>query len=187
MARPSNKDPLDKFRWSVSIDGFTRLGFAAVEVPTVSVTTNAYPEGGAHLFPRQIVDSVSYKPITLTRGVTSDKSFHEWAVMFIDLVRGFQELPKGVNGPANPASEYRRNVVIQHLDRAGRAVRTYTLYNAFPIEYQPASDFSADGDDTYSMEKLVLAYESFDVQTLGQDNNPFSVKDVAKRLIRRAF
>lgn len=140
------------------------------------------------MFPKQIIDSVSYKPVTLTRGVTSDRSFIEWAVQFIDLVRGHVLIPDGTNNVRKEfPTDYRRTVVIKHLDRAGRPVRTYTLYNAFPIEYQPASDFSADGDDTYSMEKLVLAYESFDVQVLGQENNPFSVKDVAKRLIRRAF
>jgi hypothetical protein len=48
MARPSTKDPLDKFRWSVEIDGFTRLGFASCETPSVSFNINKYPEGGKY-------------------------------------------------------------------------------------------------------------------------------------------
>lgn len=184
MARPSSKDPLDKFRWAVSIDGFSRLGFSSVEVPSMSIKTTSFAEGGNHMFPKQIVDSVEYKPVTLTRGVTSDRSFHEWAIGCINIL-----LDRDIRRVTNveEVGEYRRDITIDHLDRAGRVVRSYKLYNAFPIEYTPASDFLADGDDTYSMEKLVLTYESFEVVTNGQDDNPFSIKDITKRLLRRAF
>jgi len=196
MARPSTKDPLDKFRWSVSIDGFTRLGFATCSVPSHSIRTKSYPEGGGHLTPRQIVDSIEYKPVSLTRGVTTDKSFLRWAEQFQDLVWGnTATAPDGEftlgatssNRADKSPTEYRRDVIIKHIDRAGRTVRTYELRNAFPIEYKPASDFAADGDDTYSMETLVLAYESYKVDNIDQDSNPFSIKDISKRLIRRVF
>jgi phage tail-like protein len=175
MARPSSKDPLEKFRWAVDIEGFTRLGFSSVEVPSITVNTRSYPEGGAHLFPKKIVDSVSYSPVVLQRGVTSDRSFHEWVKSILDML----------HSNSTDVVGYRRTVVIKHLDRAGREVRSYILHNAIPTEYKPASDFSADADDGFSLEKLTLEYESFEVKTLGQENNPFSVKDIAKRLIRR--
>ena len=190
MARPSSKDPLDKYRWAVSIDGFTRLGFSGCETPSMSVNTNKYPEGGAHLWPRNIVDSVEYKPVTLTRGVTSDFNFHEWATQFMELVKGSRDQNRlnGAQGPQFPPGDYRRTVQIDHMDRAGRIVKSYILYNAFPIDYKPASDFAADADDGVSMERLVLAYESFEVK--GNPNtasNPSDIRDLAKRLIRRAF
>lgn len=202
MARPSSKDPLDKFRWAVSIDGFTRLGFTQCDVPSVTIQTKKYPEGGAHLTPRQIVDSVEYKPVALTRGVTSDTSFHDWAIQFMEVVKGKiqQEERPGISipielggGQVPPQKDvyaplsYRRDVKIHHLNREGQVVKTYTLINAFPIEYEPASSFSSDGDDMLSMEKLVLAYESFTVESSKTDNNPFDVRDVGKRLIRRSF
>jgi len=175
MARSSNKDPLDKFRWKVDIDGFSRLGFTSVQVPSVNISTNSYAEGGSHLFPKKIIDSVRYEPVILLRGVTSDKSFNEWAKSYFNLLLS----------PSEPAVSYRKDVTIEHLDRAGRSVRTYTLYGAFPIEYKPASDFSSDGDDTVSIEKLTLEYESFEVKVLGQDNTIVdTISDVTKRLIR---
>lgn len=175
MARTGAKDPLDKFRWAVSIDGFGKLGFTSCDVPSVSINTKSYPEGGAHLFPRKIVDSVEYSPVTLTRGVTTDKSFHLWALQI------FQKLDLNISPPI----EYRRQVKIHHLDRQSRIIKTYVLHNAFPIEYKPASDFASDGDDTLSMEKLVLTYESFEVITNERDANPFDTRDVFKRLIKR--
>ena len=53
MARISTKDPLDKFRWSVEIEGFDRLGFASCETPSMTISTNKYHEGGNHLFPKR--------------------------------------------------------------------------------------------------------------------------------------
>jgi len=185
MARPSTKDPLDKFRWSVEIEGFDRLGFASCETPSVSISVNKYVEGGNHLFPKNIVDGVEYRPVTLQRGVTSDVNFDKWVVSYFDFLRGRRPLPKGQSGPEQLPTEYRKTVIIKHLDRAGRAVKIYTLYNAFPIEYKPASDFSADTDDTLSMEKLVLTYESFSVESITPDSNPLDPSDVFKRLIRR--
>ena len=196
MARVGAKDPLDKFRWAVSIDGFQKLGFTSCDVPSVSINTKTYAEGGAHLFPRKIVDSVEYTPVTLTRGVTADKSFHDWARQIFELIKGISaEETKIISQQAElfgsaaydraAPLEYRRDVKIHHLDRQSRVIKTYILYNAFPIEYKPASDFAADGDDVLSMEKLVLGYESFEVVTNTRDTNPFDTRDVFKRLIKR--
>jgi phage tail-like protein len=196
MARSAQKDPLDKFRWAVSVEGFTRLGFTGCEVPSVTIGTKSYAEGGAHLYPRKIVDSVEYSPVTLTRGVTLDKSFHDWASKIFELIKGMsaqevkliqQQSPLlGTPSYERPAPvEYRREVKIHHLDRQGRIIKTYILHNAFPIEYKPASDFASDGDDTLSMEKLVLTYESFEVVTNSKDTNPFDATDIVKRLIKR--
>jgi phage tail-like protein len=203
MARVSSKDPLDKFRWSVEIEGFTRLGFAVCGTPSITYNTKSYAEGGAHLFPRKIIDSVEYKPVTLERGVTADQSFESWAKQAMEVHRGrSQENTAIIQGSSiktsfTPATgsdvpledqvplEYRRDVIIKHLDRTGRVVKTYILYNAIPIEFKPASDFQSDGDDLLSMEKLVLEYESFEVISSKLDTNPFDVRDSFKRLTRR--
>jgi phage tail-like protein len=199
MARVSSFDPLDKFRFAVLIEGFTKSGFASCEAPSITINTKSYPEGGAHLYPRKIVDSVEYSTVTLTRGVTQDQSFHNWAIQFMEIVRGFKEEEKvkrsllpiadalGKEIRRNDPQEYRREVRIEHLDRQGRVVKTYVLYNAFPIEYKPASDFAADGDDVLSIEKLVLTYESFEVVPTKQDTNPADIRDITKRLIKRSF
>lgn len=209
MARPASVDPLDKFRWVVAIrlDGqetFQRLGFTSVEVPQSDIATKSYAEGGSHLFPKQIIDSVSYKPITLRRGVTENTDFHKWATKYIELVRGIRE--DGETTPdfsqlsdsliANPfeneravqPSEYRRDVSIGHLDREGNLVKIYRLYKCIPISYKPASDFDSAADDEMSIESITLSYESFNVESLeDRATNPLDPTDVFKRLTRRAF
>lgn len=194
MARPSSKDPLDRFRWSVSVEGFTRMGFTSCDVPGYNINTKKYAEGGAHIFPRQIVDTIEYKPVTLTRGVTSDTSFQDWASQPIEFASG---ITKKVRAPSvldafseegfqvDRPTAYRRDVIINHLNRNGDIVKSYKLYNAMPIEYVPASTFSADGDDAISMERLTLVYESFEVISNATDSNPFDIRGAFKRLTRR--
>ena len=154
MARPASKDPLEKFRWAVEVDGFTRLGFAACDVPGLSIQAKSYPEGGSHLFPKQIVDSISYKPVSFQRGVTADMSFDGWARQVIEITKG--NVINTASGTTTPAADYRRTVNIHHLNRKGEIVKTYILYKAFQIEYEPATGIASDGDDVISMEKLKL-------------------------------
>ena len=182
MARPTTKDPLDKFRWQVEIEGFLRAGFTALDTPGYMITTKKYKEGGAHLHPKVIVDSIEYKPVTLFRGVTANTDFLQWAQ------DPFSILDAAENNPSQTeVGEFRRDVTIKHLDRQGNAVKTYILKNAIPIQFTPASDFSAEGDDSFSLEKLVLDYEAFEVQSQATDRNPFSLRGIVKRLTRGLF
>lgn len=196
MARSSTKDPLDKYRWAVTIsdssgtETFSRLGFSSCETPSVSINTQSYSEGGSHLWPKKIIDSIEYKPVALQRGVTSDFDFHEWAIQFMEIYKG--QIDKNRNPEQNAfqfPEDYRRTIKIDHIDRGGRVVKSYILYKAFPIEYKPASDFSADGDDLLSMERLVLTYESFEVQgnPNSKNTNPIDARGLIKRLIGRTI
>jgi phage tail-like protein len=178
MARPSEKDPLDKFRFTVKVEGFQRVGFTQCDTPSISYSTKSYAEGGAHFFPKKIIDSADYKPISLSRGVSTDLDFNNWARQVIELVRGKTQSQE------NPL-DYRRDVVIEHRNRAGQIVKKYILYNAVPVEFKPASDFQSDGDDVLSMETLTLAYEGFEIQSISTDSNPKDITDIVKRTIRR--
>lgn len=206
MARPSSNDPLDRFRWTVEIEGFQRIGFTVCGVPSLVYNTKKYPEGGAHLFPRKIIDSVEYRPVVLERGVTADTSFSGWAQQPQELIRGraekvTAEIP-GTGGFATSFSdltgsdqaitgnfplEYRREVIINHLNRTGEVVKVYKLINAIPVEFVAASEFRSDGDDVLSMERLVLEYESFEIISNNINTNPADVRDVFKRATRNLF
>jgi len=192
MARSSARDPLDKYRWEVQVEGFSKVGFTQSGVPKYSITTREYAEGGAHLNPKSIIDKVSYAPITLSRGVTGDTSFAKWASGAWDLVQNnarFRDKPATepggdwVDAVANAAASvmefvstkpipssnkypfsYRRTVTINHVNRTGQTIATYVLFNAYPIAYQPASDFDALADDGLSIETLTLAYEGFEAR-----------------------
>lgn len=186
MARSGIQAPLDKFRWTVEIAGFSKLGFTQCGVPKFSITEKSYPEGGAHLNPKSIIDKMAYSPVTLSAGVTNDTSFVKWATGPWDLVNnnaatqasssefgsGFVGAALGAisdNGAKVVPSEdsypfsYRRKVKIEHVNRSGQVEVMYVLYNAYVIAYEPASDFDAMSDDTLSIAKITLMYDGFDV------------------------
>jgi phage tail-like protein len=197
MARSAVRDPLGKFSWIVTVDGFSRMGFTQSGTPKYTISTKEYAEGGSHLNPKQIIDRVSYQPITLARGVTNDSSFSKWASGAWDLVQnnaatksnskldvtspvgfiksvGDKALSSFSSDKADvvPSSSkypfsYRRNVKIEHLNRAGIVEVTYILHNCMVVSYQPASDFDSNGDDGLSIETLTLAYEGFTVSYSG--------------------
>jgi len=187
MARSSARDPLDKYRWEVQVEGFSKVGFTQSGVPKYSITTKEYAEGGAHLNPKSIIDKVSYAPITLSRGVTGDTSFAKWASGAWDLVQNnavFRSdsttkwsdvasviaavvdavATKPIASSSKYPFSYRRTVTINHVNRTGQTIATYVLFNAYPIAYQPASDFDALADDGLSIETLTLAYEGFEAR-----------------------
>lgn len=190
MARSGVKDPLDKFRWTVDIPGFSKLGFMQCAVPRANITPKEYAEGGSHLNPKLIVDRMAYVPVTFTRGVTNDTSFNKWATSCMDLVQnnaamkssdsffaspsvgsalstfqdnGAESVPSNETYPFN----YRKQVKMEHVNRAGQVEVIYVLSNVIVLAYQPASDFDAMSDEGMSIETLVLGYEGFDVKYTG--------------------
>lgn len=190
MARSGVRDPLDKFRWTVDIPGFSKLGFNQCGTPKYVITPREYVEAGSHLNPKVIIDRVQFAPITLSMGVTNDTSFAKWASSPWDLVQNNVALKSsdtsGVTGfvgsvvsnisdnGASPVPSdsdypynYRRKVKIEHVNRAGQVEVIYILYNAIPIAYQPASDFDATDDGGVSIQTLTLAYEGFEVRYTG--------------------
>lgn len=193
MARSALKDPLTKFRWSMSIPGFSKLAFTSCQMPSYTITTKSYAEGGQHWAPKSIPDSFEYAPIVLSRGATNDTSFNKWATSIIDLYTNnqtlgdnpnpitnplaaisnfvedspaFQSVPSGMGGDllSSGKLQYRKDIRIDHINRLGQVEVAYYIYGAYPIAYKPGSDFDAMGDDTLSIESLTLAYDSFEVK-----------------------
>lgn len=153
-----------------------KLAFNTFETPSYTIRTNEYAEGGDHLHPKQIVDSMSYGQVSLTRGSTSSLNIVEWATKPMEMT--------GYNTLYEAQVSYRRTVTIQHLNRKGEAVKTYILYNCIPVEFKPGSDLDSSADDGVSLEKLTLKYESFEVKSKDGSSNLFNVQDVVKKLIR---
>lgn len=189
MARSGIQAPLDKFRWTVEIAGFSKLGFTQCGVPKYSITEKSYAEGGAHLNPKSIIDKVAFTPVTLSVGVTNDTSFVKWATSPWDLINnnaatqssstdfgsGFVGAVGAIsdNGAKVVPSEdsypfsYRRKVKIEHVNRSGQVEVMYVLYNAYVTAFEPASDFDAMADDGLSIAKITLMYDGWDVKYAG--------------------
>lgn len=76
-------------------------------------------------------------------------------------------VPSGIDPKTKGKQQYRKDIRIDHVNRAGQVEVSYFIYGAYPVNYQPGSDFDAMGDDTLSIESITLAYDSFEVKYSG--------------------
>lgn len=172
MARTSNADALDRFRWRVSIlspagTGFKRAGFSTCSTPAVTIRFKEYPEGGSHMVPRQIHDGATFKPITLRRGVISRLGTDDFAQWIDDVYKALNP-ENGVKEAQGSAivQNYRKTLLIEHFNRNGNVIKKYTLINCVPVFYEPASDFDALDESSVSVETLSLSYEGFEEESV---------------------
>lgn len=154
MARTSNVDVLDTFRFQIEVDGFVRAGFMEVSTPSVEIKTRDYHEAGRHMAPLKITQSANYSEVVLSRGSSVDGDFLRWVQTVFDR--------NNMGEQTSTNKDNRRTIKIFHYKRTGQLARTYILYNCIPTEFKPISDLNAM-NDSLSMETLKLAYERFAV------------------------
>jgi phage tail-like protein len=182
MARSSVVDPLEKFRfalrWSSDAGSentpLTRLGFHDFQMPKRSTTKGTYRDGIDPDINQLFAGLSSMEDVVLSRGViTADPNneFYKWVSAVHNPTTGHVGRNALAARAPNAAShEYRKDVTIQMLDREGNVARQWTLYNAFPVNFVPASDLNAGEDGEKAMEALTLAYEDFREETPGTAN-----------------
>lgn len=164
MARTGSLDPLSTYRFIVHIKidndylGFERLGFESVTLPRVDIQKAQYRELGRHLSPRNIVEGATFSPITMRRGKTYGQDFYNWMGL---VYRAFYGDSEGNN------SNYRANIVIDHMDRSGVVTKKYVILNATPATYMPGTALNAMDDQSVCIETLMLDYEGYIELSLG--------------------
>ena len=71
-----------------------------------------------------------------------------------------QELGAKSTTPTQQSENFRKDVIIELLDREGEIVKGWYLFNAWPSSYKPGDDLDASSDQKL-VEEITLAYEFF--------------------------
>ncbi len=200
MARSMKEDPVEKFRFKITVisldilnlqnDGFdivniqstvetiagltksdigskisliSRAGFQFCGLPKANVGEISYRENVDNQRFSKIPGLVKYDPITLSRGVTANRDLYEWYRLVNEEI-GMLSVANEQNadlkyGPLQ-SNNFRKDVIIEVLDRKGDTVKSWYLFNAWPIVYQPGNDLAANSDEKL-IESLTLTYEFF--------------------------
>jgi phage tail-like protein len=79
-----------------------------------------------------------FEAITLERGLTQDKSFHDWA----GLVWNFGAKAGSEVSLAN----FRKNIYLEFYNEAGQLVMAYNIYRCWVSEYQALPDLDANAN-----------------------------------------
>jgi phage tail-like protein len=191
MARSSENDPIEKFRFRVTVISIdlsltgaldtasslisnaaginnpfgviTRSGFSEVTLPKANVGEINYRENIDNLRFSKIPGLVKYEPVTLRRGVTSNRNLYDWYRLVNDeiaLLSVSQELTRDAKLSVVQSENFRKDVIIEVLDRVGNPTKAWYLFNAWPNSYKPGNDLNAGADEKL-VEELSLTYEFF--------------------------
>ena len=140
----ARKDPYQAYNFAVEIDGINRAGFKSASGLDSSTGATKYREGtDATLASRQIPGLLTMSNITLTRGITDDRSLWDWRE---DVMKGKTQ---------------RRNVSIVLRDDQGNEKIRWNLRECWPIKWSGPS-FEAT-TDSVAIESLELVHEGLEV------------------------
>lgn len=148
MAIVGNARTFDrKFAFLVHFGG-SSAGFMKMSALESETADIKHFEGGALIANKQ-AGRVEFKDVTLERGATRGD---------YDLLNWYHSVATGA-----PESSFKRNVLLQQLERDGRVIKSYTLFGAWPKSLV-VGDWDNNVDENV-VEKLTLAYDYF--QNLG--------------------
>ena len=141
MARSRANDPLQKFKFQVSVPGLpTGMGFNKVSGLKREVGVVEYAESGySHV--HKLAGREKVEPITLERGMFASKEF--------------ETLYKKTLSDAT----YRTTVTISLLDSTGKVARTWKLAEAWVKSWE-GTDLDASSEDV-AIEKITIEFEYY--------------------------
>lgn len=137
-ARTSSEDPLQKYKFRVSIPGVpSQIGFQKVSGLSEEVNVVEYDES-AYAYTHKLPGKAKFGEVTMERGMFSDNSMLEQL--------------KVIQNP-----EFRTTIIIQLMDRFGNVQRTWKLAEAWISKWE-GSDLDATSDDV-AIETITVQYE----------------------------
>lgn len=190
MARSSISDPIEKFRFKVSVISvsanlvgavetiaafadannearklaiLSRSGFQEIILPKANVTEIPYRENIDNQRFSKIPGLVKYDPITLRRGVTRSRDLYDWYRLVneeLGLTSVAQELNQDAKYTPVQSENFRKDLIIEAMDRKGNTVKAWYIFNAWPISYKPGNDLNANSEEKL-IEEISLTYEYF--------------------------
>lgn len=159
-----SRDPYKTFRFRVYLRGtdkeFGDEPVAAVSsVSAITQTTESieYRGGNDPLALKTAPGQTNYEPVTLEKGLTANKEFHDWAQK-IDPA----DFPTSAD--ANKVEyelDCRKDVKVVLCDEQGRAAVSVVLENCWISKYTALPDLDA-GDNAIAIESLTFEYEGWD-------------------------
>jgi phage tail-like protein len=181
MARSTTEDPIDKWRFRVTVlnitagpagllqnaiaSTFLRSGFTYVKLPEKTTKELQYRESGDPEQVRKQGGLTAYSDCILRRGTTENQDFYRWS----SLVKGdtqFQSIVAEVAGsvgintsqyPVSNSLSYRKDIIIDVIGRSNATRKSWYLYNCWVKEYKPGDVNSTEEIGMY--EEIVLACE----------------------------
>jgi phage tail-like protein len=137
-ANPQRLDPYKNFKFRVKWDKHYIAGISKVSSMKRTTEVVQHRCGGDPSMSRLSPGRYKFEPITLERGLTQDKEFHDWA----GLVWNFGS----ALGSEISLANFRKHLYIDLYNEAGQLVIAYKIYDCWVSEYQALPDLDANAN-----------------------------------------
>jgi phage tail-like protein len=159
-------DPYKGFKFRVKWDGQYIAGVSRVSGLNRSTEVTTIREGADPSSSIKMPGRTEYDAITLSRGVTHDPAFEQWA-------NKVWQVKSQVGGEASLA-DFRKDITIELLNEAGQLVLAYNVFRCWPSNYSALVELDANTS--------VLAIESITLQNEGWERDVAVTEPTEPRL-----
>ena len=153
-------DPYKNFKFRVKWDGRYVAGITSISALRRTTHVVEYRQGGDPSSVRTSPGRTSFDAITLTRGVTHDPEFENWANRVWSLGSKVE----------SALADFRKDIIIEFYNEAGQLAIAYKVYRAWVSEYVALPDLDASGNE--------VAIQSITLQHEGWERDPSVVEPV---------
>ena len=154
--RTSQFDPFRKFKFRIKINNQVVAALTKCSALTISVESKEFRAGDMDSYKQKLPGMVTFEPITLEQGVTSDKTFEKWATAMSNFVGN-----KGADSQKTP-NDFRKDIDIEVYNLNNEKVKAYRVYNTWVSKYTAVPDLDATSGDPM-IQTLVLENEGIQV------------------------
>jgi phage tail-like protein len=131
-------DPYKNFKFRVKWDGRYVAGISKVTSLKRTTEVVKHREGGDPSSSRKSPGRTEYEAITLSRGVTHDAAFEQWANKVWNYGSGL--------GSETSLRDFRKDVIIEVCNEAGQVVLAYKVYRCWVSEYESLGELDGNAN-----------------------------------------
>jgi len=129
-------DPYKNFKFRVKWDGKYVAGVSQVSPLIRRTEVVLHREGGDPSTTRRSPGRTEFEAITLSRGVTHDVAFEQWANKVWDYGAGL--------GTEVSLKDFRKDITLELYNEAGQKVIAYNIFRCWVSEYEALPELDAN-------------------------------------------
>ena len=129
-------DPYKNFKFRVKWDGKYVAGISEVSPLIRRTEVVLHREGGDPSTTRRSPGRTEFEAITLSRGVTHDVAFEQWANKVWDYGAGL--------GTEVSLKDFRKDITLELYNEAGQKVIAYNIFRCWVSEYEALPELDAN-------------------------------------------
>jgi len=149
---PQRLTPYANFKFRLKWGGKYVAGLSKVSAMKRTTEVMEYREGGDPSSPHKSPGRNKYEAITLSRGLTQDMNFHDWAGLVWNFGAGL--------GAEVSLANFRKDIYLELYNEAGQLVIAYKIFKCWVSEYQALPELDASAN-AFAIETLKVENEGW--------------------------